>query len=142
MHKALIPEAVFLKVQGLRKIRIKPETKIDHPYLLGGLLRCQECGSFMSPSYVVKRKGENRKYIYYYRCTKTCKHDWNSCSIKMVNADRIERFITDKLLKISKDEKTINALVRRVNREEEERLSPLREKEGKLLRELKEIEKK
>lgn len=60
----------------------------------------------------------------------------------MVNADRIERFITDKLLKISKDEKTINALVRRVNREEEERLSPLREKEGKLLRELKEIEKK
>jgi len=142
IHKAIIPEAVFLKIQGLRKVRIKPETKIDHPYLLGGLLRCQDCGSVMSPSYVVKRKGEDRKYIYYYRCTKTCKHDWNSCSIKMVNADRIEKFITDKLLKISKDEKAINTLVRQVNDEEAKRLTPLRKKEEKLLKELREIEKK
>ncbi|MEM4228043.1 MAG: recombinase family protein [Candidatus Caldarchaeum sp.] len=140
IHKAIIPEAMFLKVQSLRRIQIRPETKIKRPFLLRGLLKCQECGSVMTPSYTLKQEKKGRRYIYYYRCTKTCKHDWQSCSIKYVNANRIEEFITKKLTDISKDESTIEKLVRRINQDEEQRLSPLREKEKHLQARIDEID--
>jgi len=132
VHKAIIPEAMFLKVQSLRKVQIRPETKIKRPFLLGGLLKCQECGSVMTPSYTLKQEKKGKRYIYYYRCTKTCKHDWQSCSIKYVNANRVEEFIIAKLTEISKDKSTIEKLVRRINQDEEQRLSPLQEKEKQI----------
>ncbi|MGQ9472065.1 MAG: recombinase zinc beta ribbon domain-containing protein [Candidatus Aminicenantales bacterium] len=132
IHKAIIPEAMFLKVQSLRKIQIRPETKIKRPFLLGGLLKCQECDSVMTPSYTLKREKTGKRYVYYYRCTKTCKHDWQSCSIKYINANRFEEFITSKLTEISKDESTIEKLVKRINHDEEQKLSPLGEKERQI----------
>lgn len=91
IHKPIISEALFLKAQSIRKVRVRQETKINHGYLLGGLLRCQECGSIMTPTYTKnwQRDGKSPRFTYYYRCTKTYKHDWNSCSIKSVNADKI-----------------------------------------------------
>lgn len=100
--------------------------------MLGGLLKCQECDSVMTPSYTLKHERTGKRYVYYYRCTKTCKHDWQSCSIKYVNAHKVEKFIKSKLTEISKDESTIEKLVRRINHDEEQRLSPLREKEKQI----------
>ena len=49
IHKPIISEAIFLKAQSIRKVRVKQDTKINHTYLLSGLLRCAECGSIMTP---------------------------------------------------------------------------------------------
>jgi len=110
--------------------------------LLGGLLKCQECGSVMIPSYTsytLKQEEKGKRYIYCYRYTKTCKHDWQSCSNKYVNTNRVEEFITEKLTDISKDETTIEKLVRKINQDEGQRLSPLREKEKHLQTKIVEI---
>ena len=98
----------------------------------------------MTPTYTKnkQRNGEKSRFTYYYRCTKTYKHNWSSCGIKSVNADKIEKFITDRLKKVSQDEGTVNSLVRKINQEEEERLSPLKQQERQLLKEIQEIERK
>jgi len=103
IHKPIIPEAMFLKAQSLRKVRVRPKTKINHTYLLGGLLRCAECSSIMTPTYTKNRQrdGKSPRFTYYYRCTKTYKHDWDSCDIKSVNADKVENFILNKLKEVS-----------------------------------------
>ncbi len=130
---------MFLKVQSLRRIQIRPKTKIKRPFLLGGLLKCQKCDSIMTPSYTLKQEKSSKRYIYYYSCTKTCKHDWQSCSIKYVNANSVEEFITSKLIEISRDKSTIEKLVKRINQDEEQRLSPLREKEKHILTRIDEL---
>jgi site-specific DNA recombinase len=144
VHKPIISEAMFLKAQSIRKIKVKQETKINHPYLLGSLLRCAECGSVMTPTYTKnwKKDGKSPRFTYYYRCTKTYKHDWNSCSIKSVNAERIDNFILDRLKEVSRDERAIKTLVRKINQEDEERLSPLKQQEKNLFKEIKEVERK
>jgi len=144
IHKPIISEAMFLKAQSLRKVRLRPETKINHTYLLGGLLRCAECGSIMTPTYTKnwQRDGKSPRFTYYYRCTKTYKHDWDSCNIKSVNADKVENFILNKLKEVSQSGNAINTLVRKVNKEEEERLPPLKQQEMKLGKEIKNVDRK
>ena len=98
----------------------------------------------MTPTYTQNRQrnGGQSRYTYYYRCTKTYKHDWKSCTIKTVNADKIERFVVDRLKAISQDEGAINRLIKKTNQEEEQRLSPLKQQERGLLDEIQEVEKK
>jgi len=83
IHKPIISEAIFLKAQSLRKVRVKQDTKINHTYLLSGLLKCAECGSIMTPTYTKnwQRDGKSPRFTYYYRCTKNYKHDWDRCNI-------------------------------------------------------------
>ena len=49
---------------------------------------------------------------------KTFKHGWDACEIKQVNADKLERYIINKLDAISNDDFYIDALVRIHSREE------------------------
>jgi len=51
---------------------------------------CEAQEDVMTPCYMNKRKEERLKRCYYYRCTKTFKMDWDSCSVRQVNADRLE----------------------------------------------------
>ena len=69
-----------------------------------------------------------KRYIYYYRCTKTCKYDWKSCRINYGNANKVEEFITEKLTKNSEYESTIEKLVKKINKDEEQKASSLRKK--------------
>jgi len=141
-HRAIIPEAKFLKAQMLVKKHIpKTETKIKRDYLLTGLIRCGECGSIMTPSYTKKNKsnGEN-KYIYYYRCTKTYQYNWNACPIKIVNAEKIENYVIEKLKEISQNNQIITSTIDRINLEEENRIKDFLDTEKKLKNELSDIE--
>jgi hypothetical protein len=93
----------------------------------------------MTPTYTKnwQRDGKSPRFTYYYRCAKTYKRDWSSCSIKSVNADKIESFIIRKLKEVSQDEQAIKTLVKKINQEEEEKLSPLKQQEIKLKKRLK-----
>ncbi|MCM8827255.1 MAG: hypothetical protein NC904_07055, partial [Candidatus Omnitrophica bacterium] len=73
----------------------------------------------MTPCYTNKRKEEKRTRYYYYRCTKTFKMDWNSWSIRQVNANRLENFIFDNLEIISNDKIYLENLIFRLNNDPE-----------------------
>jgi len=68
-HTPLIDENAFNLVQDIisqntkRAGSIKHKTK--HAFLLDGLVKCKECGSFMTPSWAMS-KGER---YFYYECT-------------------------------------------------------------------------
>jgi len=138
IHKPIITKGMFLKAQSFRKRRYRRKTKIDHVYFLQGLLKCSECGSTMTPTYTKNKHkdGITPRYTKYYRCTKTYKHEWDSCNIKSVNADRIEDFVIEKLKEISKEEKTINKIVERENKNDELKINPLKKQEKEKIEEL------
>ncbi|MFC2061027.1 recombinase family protein [Elusimicrobiota bacterium] len=111
VHQAIITESVFNKVQPM----FSKKRKIYRTYknhLLGGLIQCSECGSLMTSSHVNKHSKGKMKHYYYYRCTKTYKNSWDSCSTKQINADKLEGFILNRFSDIVVDDFYINSLVR------------------------------
>ncbi|MCX6811121.1 MAG: recombinase family protein, partial [Candidatus Berkelbacteria bacterium] len=75
----IISETVFEEAQKVHKDR-NFKTKVYREYPLAGLVRCQECNSFMTPSHTNKRKKGKLQRYYYYRCTATTKRNWSDCS--------------------------------------------------------------
>jgi DNA invertase Pin-like site-specific DNA recombinase len=69
-HQPLIPERLFLKVQGVLKSRAAPRTKLRAPEQLPlrGLLKCPKCHRMLTGS---ASKGRNG-YFYYYHCQPGC----------------------------------------------------------------------
>ncbi len=111
LHQPLISDELFNHVQQFfgdkkRKLRLYKD------YMLGGLVNCAECGSKMTPAHTNKK---SMKRYYYYRCTKTFKHDWQACSTRQVSADRLERFVVDNLKRISQDSSYIDSLIFKIN---------------------------
>jgi site-specific DNA recombinase len=113
IHQPIISEDIFNLAQETHKKKQRV-LRVYKNYLLAGLVKCKECGSYMTPSYTNKRKQEKLKRYYYYRCTKTTKRDWNSCKTKQVSADRLESYIFDNLERISIDKHYIDSLIFRL----------------------------
>ena len=87
LHKPIISEKIFNLAQETHKKK-KRVMRMYKNYALGGLVKCKECGSYMTPCHVNKDKKYKKRRYYYYRCTKTLHGDWNSCGTRHVNADR------------------------------------------------------
>ena len=64
IHEPIISKELFEHAQGLTKEKITKK-KVYKEYFLKGLLKCQECGSTMTP-YLAK--GRNKRYYYYHTC--------------------------------------------------------------------------
>jgi DNA invertase Pin-like site-specific DNA recombinase len=114
IHKPIISEEIFNLAQQIHKKKIR-KLRVYKNFLLGGLIICEECGSKMTPCFTNKRKEEELKRYYYYRCTSTLKRDWQSCSTKQVSAERLESYILESLERISLDKNYIENLVFRLN---------------------------
>ncbi len=105
VHEPIISEELFYEVQGLTKER--PKKKALHKnYYLSRLIKCGECGSSMTNTFTNKQK---RRY-YYYKCAKVVKEGKAACSLKEVNAEKLEEFIVENLDRISKDRNYIESL--------------------------------
>ena len=100
IHKPIITEEVFNLAQQVHKEKEKLH-RLYKSFPFGGILQCNECGSMVTPSFTNKIKGDKRKRYYYYRCTKTFKYDWQSCSTRTVSAPRLENLIFTNLKRIS-----------------------------------------
>jgi len=114
IHQPIISEDVFYTVQEIHRKK-KRITKLYKDYALAGLVKCKECGSYMTPCHTNKIRDGKRKRYYYYRCTKTFKRDWDSCDIKQVSANRLEDYIFQNLERISLDKQYIDSLIYRLN---------------------------
>jgi site-specific DNA recombinase len=114
-QESIISEEIFYIAQSIHKKRIK-KIHLHKNHSFAGLIKCKECGSFMTPCHTnKKRKNGRTKRYYYYRCTSTFKKDWNNCNIKQVSASRIEDYVFVNLKRISRDKHYIDSLIFRLN---------------------------
>ncbi len=140
-HEALIEENLFNKVQSVRRDRSHGATKLSRVFLLKGLVRCSECGSWMTPHYTQKRHKDGSVYrIPYYRCTKTMHFDNSVCSVKHVNADHVESLVVQKLSELSQNEAYLRMTVEELNGDLKRKVEPLEKEAGRINKRLEEIE--
>jgi site-specific DNA recombinase len=140
-HEALIEESLFSKVQSVRRDRSHGVTKLSRVFLLKGLVRCSECGSWMTPHYTQKRHKDGSVYrIPYYRCTKTMHFDNSVCSVKHVNADHVESLVVQKLSELSQNEAYLKMTVEELNGDLKRKVEPLEKEAGRINKRLEEIE--
>jgi site-specific DNA recombinase len=140
-QEALIEEVLYAKVQSLRRDRSHGSTKLSRVFLLKGLVRCSDCGSWMTPHYTQKRHKDGSVYrIPYYRCTKTMHFDNSVCRVKHINADIVERTVVQKLSDLSQNEAFLKMSVEELNGDLKRKTEPLEREAGQIKRRLEEIE--
>ncbi len=125
-HEPLIDEPLFTRVQAARPDRSHSKTKINRTFLLKGLIKCSECGSWMTPHYTQKRSKDGTVYrIPYYRCTKTMHFNNAICTIKHVNADQVEQIVIGKLSELAQNADFLRTSVEELNRDLKRKAEPL-----------------
>jgi site-specific DNA recombinase len=113
-HKLIISQELFDLAQQMHKKCFK-KIRLNKSFLLSGLIKCKECNSYMTPSYTNKKQNGKTKSYLYYRCTSTLKKEWDYCSTKQVNANRLENYIFQNLERISLDKQYIDSLIFKLN---------------------------
>jgi site-specific DNA recombinase len=140
-HAAIVEESVFNKVQSVRRDRSHCTTTLKRVFLLKGLIRCSECGSWMTPHYTQKKSKDGSTYrISYYRCTKTMHFNNSVCSIRHINADHVEGLVIGKLSELSQNEAYLKASVEDLNRDLLRKIAPLEREAQQIRKRLSEIE--
>ena len=81
IHQPIISQELFELAQKIHKRRIR-KFRIYRDFLLGGLIKCKECGYTMSACFANKHKNGKLKRYYYYRCTSVNKKRLISLSNK------------------------------------------------------------
>ena len=114
LHQPIITENTFNLVQETRKKK-KRMMRMYKDYVLAGLIKCKDCNSSMTPCHTNKKKRDKIERYYYYRCTKTFKRDWDSCTTRQVSANRLENYISQNLERISLDRHYIDSLIFKLN---------------------------
>jgi DNA invertase Pin-like site-specific DNA recombinase len=117
IHEPIISTDLFNEAQKIHRNK-KRKKRVYKNYIFGGLIKCQSCGSTMTPTHTNKKVNGKIKRYHYYRCTSTFKKDWDSCDVKQVNATRLENYILGSLKRISKDKNYIETLIYRLNNDE------------------------
>ena len=97
IHEAIVSQEVWDAVQARLTVRSKPvEKKIDHEYLLSGILRCPVCGSGMVPGHTKSpRKDGSFRVNHYYHCGAYLNKGKSACqtnSVRAIEAD--EKLLT------------------------------------------------
>lgn len=97
-HEPMITEAEFNTAQHIIDGRSFPRAK-THIFAFTGLMRCGECGAFITAEEKTKQqKNGNIHHYTYYRCTRRIKRD---CSEPPIRSDELESQILNVLGKIT-----------------------------------------
>lgn len=97
-HEPMITKTEFDLAQRVMDGRSFPQSQ-RHVFAFTGLMRCGECGAFITAEEKTKhQKNGNVHHFTYYRCTRRIKRD---CSEPPVRVEELERQIFDILGKIS-----------------------------------------
>ena len=109
-HEPIISPELFEAVQ--RKLATRSGTR-SRPqarrlFLLDGLLRCGSCGGHMTPYFTYNHQ---KKQYAYYMCSNRGHRGKDACSMANVPADPLEKVIADRLIQLSKQDRTVDHLV-------------------------------
>src|SRR3989344_232423 len=114
VHESIVSKEIFDMAQKIHKEKRK-NFRVYKNFIFGGLMKCESCGSSMTPCFTNKKTGEKTKRYYYYRCTSTFRENWQECPVKQVSAERLEDFCLENLERISVDKNYIKNLIFRLN---------------------------
>ena len=135
LHQPIITASIFKKVQEILKKRSKRREfkKDEHVHLLKGLIKCQDCGSIMSP-YPSGKKDEQGRHHLYYTCTSVIKDGKeSSCRVRSLPARKFENTIKEFLKLLVQDRETLVESVDVANTDANRSLKPLLKKQDELL---------
>src|SRR5215472_12927154 len=140
-QQAVIEEALFTKVQSLRRDRSHGSTKLSRVFLLKGLIRCADCGSWMTPHYTQKIHRDGSVYrVPYYRCTRTMHFDNSVCQVKHINAEHIEKLVVERLSELAQNDAYLKMSVDELNTDLNRKTEPLESEAGQLKKRIDETE--
>jgi site-specific DNA recombinase len=136
IHEPIISREEWHAIQAIIPTRERLVTKIERTYLLSSLIKCGHCCLAMTRHYVSKKNGAK---IARYRCITTMRRGWSDCSVKEVNADRIEAWVTERVRALAFNPAVIEAAVNRANESDNEQVKPLREEEERVAARIREV---
>ncbi len=118
-HTPIVPlelwEKAQAKIKSNRILGAKKRKQNLHLFLLQGLVKCGNCGSYMSPHYSMNQQ---KKPYFYYSCTDyRHKGKDQGCGIKPVPAQPLEDLVVSQLLELKKDEDLVDEIVERATTE-------------------------
>jgi len=122
-HTPMITKEEFDRAQDILKGRSKPTEKKKHQFPFTGIMRCGECGGFITAEEKIKRQknGNVHEYIYY-RCTK---RKGVACTQKYINSQVLDGQILEilKTIEIPTEFKDWAIEVIRANEEKDRQAS-------------------
>jgi len=114
IHELVISKEIFDMAQKIHKEK-KKNFRVYKNFIFGGLMKCESCGSSMTPCFTNKKTEWKTKRYYYYRCTSTFRENWQECPVKQVSAERLENYVFENLERILADKEYIDNLVFKLN---------------------------
>ena len=131
-HEAIVPEELFERVQrtisGNRGKRGRPQER--HLFTLDGLVRCGGCGAYMTPTFSYNPQ---KKLYSYYACTSRNHRGTQACETKPVPAEPLEQVIAERLIQLSKQDRTVERIVREAMAGADELLGNLQRRRAELV---------
>ncbi len=103
MHPGLISSDKWIEVQNLlQRNKTKAYRNVKNTNaLLSGILKCENCGSFMRPKTMTRLNSKGEK-IYYYICELKEKSNKTRCDTPNINGNILDALILDKLSSMMK----------------------------------------
>lgn len=137
-------EAVQKRFASVYKERPKRKKRMTHPFFLAGVLKCGNCGSFMTPYYAY---GKYKKRYYYYECTRRNhngkgKEEQGTCDMMYVPAEEIENLMINEVKRLSLDKKIVEEAVERASTSSAGKIEKLKQHKKKLESSIREAEKR
>ena len=80
-----------------------------YSFTLDGLVRCGSCGAHMTPYFTYNHQ---KKLYAYYTCTNRNHRGPDACSMANVPAAPLEQVIADRLIQLSRQDRTVDRLVK------------------------------
>lgn len=123
-HEAIVDVDSYNRAQAILQRNAKGggrSVRNKHGALLRGLLHCGSCDCGMSHSYTQK----GTKLYRYYVCQRAQNRGWQECPAPSVPAGEIERFVIDKIKRISRDPALIRDTLAQVRRQTEDGIERL-----------------
>lgn len=112
-HPSIVSKDVFKRAQKIIEKRRPPGCKaprsLTSQYLLGGFIYCGKCGSSMQGGPAKSGK------FHYYTCYNKLRK--GTCDARMVNKEKLEKFVIEKLKSRILTEENLAELVRLTNEE-------------------------
>ncbi|WP_024833898.1 recombinase family protein [Ruminiclostridium josui] len=104
MHPGIVPSGKWIEAQKLlKRNKTKAYRKIKNTSaLLSGILKCENCGSYMRPKTTSRLDSEGKK-VYYYICELKEKSNKIRCDTPNINGNLLDSLILKRLVSLIKD---------------------------------------
>jgi len=126
-HKPIIDKKLWNEANRLLKLhaplRKNPKRETKYIFVLQGLVKCGNCGNYMTSKYSTGRNGLHP----YYQCTRNAHGGKDACDMKYVPAAEFEKAILGKIKDMCEDKKRLQEIVKKANRSTESALRSLKQ---------------